>query len=316
MNGWSLGGMGAAIVLALIVLLLACFVAVWLESRSLTSPRGYHQPDPEGFVFSQTPKTEAGLDFEDIDFPAPNGETLRGWLVPAAQPTDLAIVTLHGAGGDRRSYFDQLGMLHDLGATVLMFDARENGLSDGRGRGIGLAVREAEDAVAAVAEMRARGFGRVAAYGCSLGGSAAIVAAARDPSIDGIIVEASLSSFEDFVADKANRRLGKLGLKATWATDLWGSAVISMSRWRMGLNAYVKPEDVIERIAPRPVLLIHGRRDPWVIEAHADALVKRSDPETEYWLIEDADHCDGYQVAGDEYRSRVEAFIARLEAAD
>ena len=316
MNGWSLGGMGAAILVALIVLLLAGFLAVWLESRSLTSPRGYHQPDPATFAFTQTPKTEAGLDFDDISFPARNGQTLRGWLVPSDQPTDMAIVTLHGAGGNRQSYFDQLPMLHELGADVLMFDARENGLSDGTGRGIGLAVREAEDALAAVEEMRRRGHKTVLAYGCSLGGSAAIIAAARDSSIDGIIVEASLSSFEDFVADKANRRLGKLGLNANWATSIWGRAVVAMSRWRMGLEDYVRPEDVIDQITPRPILLIHGGQDPWVIEAHADRLVARSDQTADYWLIEEADHCHGYNVREAEYRARMNAFIEALKAAN
>lgn len=316
MNGWSLGGTGAAVLVAVIVLLLAGFLAVWLESRSLTSPRGYHQPDPDTFVFTQTPKTQAGLDFEDISFPARNGQTLRGWLVPSDQPTDLAIVTLHGAGGNRQSYFDQLPMLHELGADVLMFDARENGLSDGTGRGIGLAVREAEDALAAVEEMRRRGHKTVLAYGCSLGGSAAIIAAARDSSIDGIIVEASLSSFEDFVADKANRRLGKLGLNANWATSIWGRAVVAMSRWRMGLEDYVRPEDVIDKIAPRPILLIHGGHDPWVVEAHADRLVERSNPPTDYWLIEEADHCHGYNVREAEYRARMITFIEGLKAAE
>lgn len=316
MNGWSLGGIGAAILVALIVLLLASFVAVWLESRSLTSPSGYRQPDARTFEFTRTPQTEAGLDFEDISFPASNGQTLRGWLVPSDQPTDMAIVTLHGAGGSRESYFDQLPMLHELGADVLMFDARENGLSDGNGRGIGLAVREAEDAIAAVEEMRRRGHKRVIAYGCSLGGSAAIIAAARDESIDGIIVEASLSSFEDFVADKANRRFSKLGLKAKWAADNWAGAVIAMSRWRMGLDDYVRPEDVIGQIAPRPILLIHGGQDPWVIEEHASRLVDGSNQNADYWLIDAADHCHGYNFEEAEYRARVTAFVEALKAAN
>ena len=314
MNGWTPGGIAAATLLALIVLVVAGLVAVWLESRSLTSPRGYHQPDPENFTFAQTPKTEAGLDFEDISFPAKNGQTLRGWLIPSDQPTDLAIVTIHGAGGNRQSYFDQLSMLHELGADVLMFDARENGLSDGNARGIGLATREADDAIAAVEELRRRGHKKVIAFGCSLGGSAAIIAAARSDLIDGIIVEASLSSFEDFVADKANRRLGKLGLNANRATSHWGKAVVAMSNWRMGLDNYVAAEDVIGQISPRPILLIHGKQDPWVIEAHADRLVQRSNQTADYWLIEDADHCHGFHFAEAEYRARVGAFVEALTA--
>ena len=316
MNGWSPGGIVAAMLVTPIVLVFLGFVAVWLESRSLTSPSGYHQPDPDTFTFAQTPKTEAGLDFEDISFPARNGQTLRGWLIPSDQPTDLAIVTIHGAGGNRQSYLDQLPMLHELGADVLMFDARENGLSDGRARGTGLATREADDAIAAVEELRRRGHTKVVAYGCSLGGSAAIIAASRSDLIDGIIVEASLSSFKDFVADKAKRRLGKLGLSADWAASQWGKAVVAMSTWRMGLDNYVAAEDVIGEIAPRPILLIHGKQDPWVNEAHADRLVERSNQTVDYWLIEGAGHCDGYNFREEEYRERMNEFTKALRVAD
>ena len=314
MSGWTLGGIGSAIGISLAVLLLTCLVAIWLESRWVTFQGNYHQPDPDEFVFTQTPETEAGLAFEDVSFPTTGGATVRGWLVPAAAQTDLAVVAFHGAGGDRRSNMGHLLMLHDLGATVLLIDAREHGLSDGSGRGLGLAVREGEDGVAAVDELRRRGFSKVIGYGCSLGGSTAIVAAAADERMDGIIVEASLASFEQYVADKADRRLGKLGIRVPALTRMWGDAVIGVTRWRLGLENYVRPEDVIGQIAPRPILLIHGGQDEWVIEDHARSLVESSNQAADYWPIESAGHCDGYQVAGDEYRARVAAFLARFQA--
>lgn len=319
MSGWSLGNIGVAAGAIGVALALLCLLAVWLESLWLTHQTSYKQPDPESFVFTHTPETEAGLPFEDISFPTANGKTLRGWLVPASMPTDLAIVTFHGAGGDRRSYLEQLGMFHEHGATVLMFDMRETGLSDGDNRGIGLAVREAEDAIAAVEEMHQRGFSKVLAYGCSLGGSTAILAAAADKRIDGIIVEASLSSFEQYVADKADRRLGKLGLRApvlSGISRIWGNAVVGMTRWRLNLQNYERPVDVISKIAPRPVLLIHGGRDLWVIPENARRLVEESGQSTDYWHIEDAEHCGGYSAATEEYRERVASFIQPFSAPD
>lgn len=316
MNGWSLGNFGAAAGAIVVALVLLSLVAVWLESRWLTHQANYHQPDADSFVFTQTPETEAALPFEDVSFPTAGGKTLRGWLVPASTPTELAIVTFHGAGGDRRSYLEQLSMLHELGAAVLMFDTREHGLSDGSGQGLGLAVREAEDGAAAVEEMRRRGFGKVVAYGCSLGGSTAIVAAAANEGIDGIIVESSLASFEQYVADKADRRFGKLGLRVTGLSRLWGNAVVGMTRWRLGLAGYVKPEDVIAGIAPRPVLLIHGGRDAWVGPDHARRLVDATDQSADYWHIEDAEHCGGYAVATGEYRERVASFLEQIQRQD
>ncbi|MFN3608093.1 MAG: alpha/beta hydrolase [Hyphomonas sp.] len=303
-------------VLLVAAAVLVVLIAAWLQSKALVSPPGYYQAEPEGFAFTDTPQSVEGLDYEDVSFTVPSGETLRGWLVPAAAPSDIAVVTLHGRGSDRRGFLSHLGMLHSLGANVLLFDFRENGLSDGKGRGTGLAVREAEDAVAAAAEMRRLGYGRVVVYGCSLGGSAAIIAAANDADINGVIAEGSIATFEKFVADGIDQRLKGRGLNASWVADLWGNTVIGLTRWRIGLKSYVSAEDAMARIAPRPVLIMHGQNDNVVLDSHARLLVARGETNLDYWPIEGAGHCDGYQVAGDAYRERVAQFLAALPTAD
>lgn len=297
------------------VLLLIFLVAAWVQSKALTSPEGYYQPDPETFSFPETPETVAGLAYEDVSFTVATGETLRGWLVPAAAPSDLAIVTLHGRGNDRRGLMGHLPMLHELGATVLLFDLRENGLSDGKGRGTGLAVREAEDAVAAAAEMRLRGYQRVVVYGCSLGGSAAIIAAANDPSIDGVVAESAIAKFETFVADGLDQRLKGRGIQASWAAELWGNSVVGMARWRAGLKSYVSAQEAMSLLAPRPALIIHGTNDFVVLESHAQSLVNRGGAHVTYWPIEGAGHCDGSEVAPDAYAARIAQFLSELPPA-
>ena len=305
---------GGALLIASVVLVV--IIAAWVQSRLLTSPPGYYQPDAETFEFSETPQTAAGLDFQNVSFSAPAGETLRGWLVPAAEPLDIGIVTLHGRGGDRRAFLGQLGMLNELGAGVLLFDLRENGLSDGAGRGTGLAVREAEDAVAAVSEMRRLGYRRVVVYGCSLGGSAAIIAAGNDPAIDGVVAEGAIATFEAFVADGMDQRLKGRGVNASWVADLWGNTVVRLARWRIGLESYVRAEEAMALIAPRPVLIMHGQEDYVVLQSHAQSLVEAGGENVSYWPIEGAGHCNGYEVAGEDYRARIAEFLAALPAAD
>jgi len=305
---------GIAIALAICAVLL--FVTVWLESQSLTNPRGYTQPDPGVFAYAETPATAAGLAFEDVAFDVQSGETVRGWLVPAAQDQKgVGIVGLHGRGGDRRGQLGHLRMLHDLGAGVLLIDMRENGLSDGSERGMALGMREAQDAVAAAQELRERGYEQIIVFGCSLGGTTAILAAAQDPSIDGVIAESAIARFEDFVAGGADRRLAMFGIGANWATSWWAGLVVDHTRRRIGLSSIVSPLDAIEKIAPRPVLLIHGLRDPWVAETHAQALREKGGASVDYWQIAEAGHCDGGSIAGDEYRARVAALIAKVGAA-
>jgi len=291
-------------------------VSVWLESWALTHPRGYSQPDPDTFQFAETPETEAGLPFEEIAFPVASGETVRGWFVPAAQaPNELAVIALHGRGGDRRGALRHLRMLHDLGASVLLIDMRENGLSDGNGRGMALGIREAEDASAAAQELRRLGYDKVIAFGCSLGGSAAILAAAQDTSIDGVIAESALARFDTFVAQGADRRLSRLGVQAHWATRIWASMVLQVSLWRTGVESNVTPEESIGDIGARPVLLIHGVRDPWVPISHAHTLAQKAGSGAALWQIENAEHCDGFDMAGIEYQSRVAALIAQVRLA-
>lgn len=298
--------LGAAALLALALI----SVEAWKTSRLLTSPWGYSQPDPASFTFAETPETQAGLPYEDVMFAAPDGGQLRGWLVPGEDAEkDLAVITLHGRGGDRRGYLPMLGALRQTGAAVLLFDFRENGLSDGAGRGTGLAVREAEDAIAAAQEMKRRGYRKVVAFGCSLGGSAGLIAAAREPAIDGVIAEGAIASFEDFVADELSQRLAGRGISASWAADIWGQAVVALTRLRTGLEGYESAEDAAAKIGPRPVLLVHGQEDGVVLERHARQLEAAAQPSEGLWMIEGAGHCEGFAVVGGEYSRRIADFL-------
>lgn len=299
------------------IVLILVFVAVWLESLALTNPPGYSQPDPKSFTFSATPRTAAGLDFDDVEFAAPNGEALRGWLVPTASGAKtIGIVVLHGRGDNRSGALGVVPVLHDLGAGVLAIDMRENGLSAGAGRGTALGIRESEDAIAAAAEMRRRGYDKVIVLGCSLGGASAILAAARDGSIDGVIADSPLASFDRYVAEIADRRLAIFGVRANWATTIWGRVVVAVTRARLGLRDFEKPLDAIGRIAPRPVLLIGGGRDTVTPLTHAQNLAERAGAAASLWIAEEAGHCGASAAAPEEYYDRVARMIENVKAID
>lgn len=303
------------VVLVAVLASLAMFsVAVLLQSMALTNPPGYRQPDPQDFSFERTPRTVADLDFEEIAFEAPNGEAIRGWLVPAADHSKrLGVILLHGSAGDRTSMLGQAALLHELGAGVATIDLRENGLSAGTGRGQAIGIREATDAIAATAEMRRHGYDKVILLGCSLGASAAILAAARDPSIDGVIADSALSSFDRYIAEIAERRLARFRISAPWATAAWGNAVIAVTRMRLGLSPFERPVDAIARIAPRPVMLIYGANDSLTsATTHGRALAGAAGAGASLWAAEGAGHCDSAFVAPEEYRARLTSFLAQF----
>ena len=80
-------------------LLLALWLAVgWLGSGYVLRPPWYPGVSPDGTLpavagdafggIHTDPHTEFGIAFEDVAFPAEDGQTLRGWFVPGAVPAE------------------------------------------------------------------------------------------------------------------------------------------------------------------------------------------------------------------------------------
>jgi dipeptidyl aminopeptidase/acylaminoacyl peptidase len=252
------------------------------------------------------PSVDFDLTFEDVAFPAVDGSTLRGWWVPSRSPTRVAIVTAHGGGTDRRSFMDLLPALHAAGYAVLLFDCREQGISDGAARGMGLGVREHEDVSSAVRFLREeRGVETVAVLGSSQGATSAILAAARDPGIDAVVAQGTGTSLYDMM--RANRRLEAF---PDWMVWLFGATVL----WQLGASPDAVewgPHRVIDRIAPRPILLIQGSEDEMAPADQARRNFERAGEPREIFIVEGAGHRFLRRHAGAAYSQRVLAFLER-----
>jgi alpha-beta hydrolase superfamily lysophospholipase len=276
------------------------------DARRLTNPPDYVHPRAHGFRYEQDPRTLFGLAFEDVSVPS-HGAAMQGWLVPGASENATALIAVHGRAGDRTTPFlPLLPALHKANVAVLALDLRENGTSDGSGRGTGLAMREAEDIRSASSFLKERGYETVVVAGCSLGASAAIIAAARDRSIDGVIADSPLESFHRFVADNMRHRLkGLAAAVPAGVTDLWGHLVVGVSRLRQGVPMIDDPLDLVADIAPRPLLLIHGTNDTAVAISHSRALLARAGEPKSLWTLEGIGHCEASQKHPDAYAERV-----------
>jgi len=125
---------------------------------------------PEGAEFTTIPSEDGGL-------------AARLWTRNSKR---LAIL-LHGFAGDQHDWDDTIGPLQaelETPISVLTFDFRGHGDSHGENRDLeGMSA----DVLAAIAFARSRGFSEIVLVGSSMGGAAAIVAAAEDPAIVGVI---------------------------------------------------------------------------------------------------------------------------------
>ena len=81
-------------------------------------------------------------------------------------------------------------------------------------------------------------------------------------------------------------------------------------KWIVNVDAnQLRPVDVIGRIAPRPVLIMHGTADEIVPVRHAHMLFAAAEEPKELWIAPDARHVEARDSRPDEYFVRIEAFL-------
>lgn len=308
---------------SLVTLVSLVGVAIWTGSSQVIRPPGPGLRTPvEGLAPLDSdearraalggkihdPQTDLGLAYADVSFPAADGSTLRGWLVPApagAPGANVAVITVHGAGGDRREGLRHAAVLNAAGHPVLLFDCREHGVSDGAGRGVSLGARESEDVTSAAAWLRReRGAQRVVALGIGQGADAAILAAARDRSLDAVVAEGATTRTEDLVLDTAAGRV----------PDAVARLVARLARWRGGASASPEPIDVVAQVAPAPLVLVHDELDARVARQRADALFARAAEPRELWIVPGAGGGGAIDAQPDAWRERVLGLLARVAA--
>ena len=255
-------------------------------------------------IININPQTALGLAYEDVGFRAEDGETLRGWFVPAAS-ADVAVVTVHGLGANRLEFLREAKMLHDSGYAVLMFDCRGHGMSDGSGRILRLGIWEHRDVESAVAYLKqTRRIRHVVVLGCSQGAASVIEAAAEDKDIDGVIAEASILSPREILTVATRRARPDLA-PGFVALMTW------IAVWRMGGRGMPGPIDAIAQIAPRPVLLMQGSADEAVPPNDVQVLFAQAREPKSIWIGKGAGHCQLREKYPEEYRQHVIDFLTR-----
>jgi len=156
----------------------------------------------ESFLFfpSRYPDGEwnpPGLDFEDVEFRSADGTRLHGWYVPPETPR-AAILFSHGNAGNLSHRAGTARILHELvGATVLMYDYRGYGRSEGRPGEQGI-LEDGRAARAWLAERAGIDPRQVVLMGRSLGGAVAV-----DLAQDGaraLVLESTFTSVPDMAA--------------------------------------------------------------------------------------------------------------------
>lgn len=209
---------------------------------------------------------------------------------------DLAIVLAHGLTVTvARPRVQLVAARFARTADVVMVDFRGHGRSEG---GTTAGDLEVLDVDATVRWAREAGYRQVATVGFSMGGAVVLRHAALSPSTTGLApVEpvdavASVSAPSRwFVRDTVPMRRVHWLLETP--TGRWVAE--KALRTRVGGGWSVPPEwpvVVAGRIAPTPLLIVQGDRDPYFGVEHGRALVAAA-PGAEYWELAGFGHAEG-----------------------
>lgn len=223
-----------------------------------------------------------GLPYENVSFPSTDGLELRGWFVPTKEPDAPAIIYAPATAHDQRSGMSLVPAFHRAGYQVLLFSYRGHALSDGRKGRFSYGDAESRDVDAAVRFLRVdKGVQRIALVGHSVGAVSAILSAARNTAVGAVVAVAPFRCVTEVWQTSRPALVPPFVLN--WA--LW------IAEKRAGFDRDdVCPADVIEHIAPRPLLIIHGTADQRITEVQARRLFAAAGEPKALWLAEGVSH--------------------------
>jgi pimeloyl-ACP methyl ester carboxylesterase len=202
--------------------------------------------------------------------------------------TDLAIVLAHGFTLSwQHGAVWRVARRLNRSAGVIAFDFRGHGRSGGLST---LGDRETKDLAVAVAYARELGYRRIVAVGFSMGASIVVRYAGLVGGIDAAVSVSGPGRWYyrgtypmRRVHWAVERRLGRM------ITRLWLNTRISGGRWN---PVPMPPAEAAARIAPIPLLVVHGDRDPYFPVEHAHQLYEAAREPKELWVVPGFGHAE------------------------
>jgi uncharacterized protein len=242
-----------------------------LHEKLLFHPARY----PEGLW---TPDAHGA---EDVSFTASDGTQLHGWYMPCESPRAYVLYA-HGNAGNLSYDAGVYRRLRELRATVLAFDYRAYGKSEGKPTVAGV-LDDARSARAWLARRAEIPEGQIVLMGRSLGGAVVVQLAGESPP-RGLVVESSFASLRE-VADHHFSKLSWLVPR----NELNSVAVLAAYRG--------------------PLYVSHGDSDRTIPPAHGQKLFDAAHGPKQFYSVPGGDHND---PPPDEHYRRLDRFLSEL----
>jgi fermentation-respiration switch protein FrsA (DUF1100 family) len=272
------------------------FFGVFFLFSGCANPLFFH---PTSEIY-QTP-SDACLAYEEVVFKSFDNTLLTGWFIPAVsdRPGTVpkgTVVHFHGNAQNMSSHLSLVYWLPAEGYNLFLFDYRGYGRSGGRARRHGI-YKDCEAALLHAAGMGDVDSDRIAVLGQSIGGALAIRVVSDHPElgIKAVVSDSAFASYRHIVRDKVD--------------------LIPIARWLKYPLSYIlatdgySPVDVIEKLSPTPVVIIHGTSDVAVPFHHGEILFESAKEPKFFWRIEEGRHIDALSPERPECRRKLADFL-------
>jgi fermentation-respiration switch protein FrsA (DUF1100 family) len=133
------------------------------------------------------------------------------------------------------------------------------------------------------------------------------MAAAQEPALRAIVADSAYADVTPILQREIPAR--------SHLPSVFTPGILQAAQMMYGIDFYAdRPAATVARIAPRPILLIHGAADTYVppdnMTTLAQAAQQASGAHVQTWLVPNAKHAQAFHVAGTAYVNRVVAFFA------
>ncbi|MDH4103532.1 MAG: lysophospholipase [Thermoleophilia bacterium] len=227
---------------------------------------------PEWRVLEGAPE-EYGLAADLVGFRSRDDLNVAAWWLTndaSGEPGRATVILIHGLGGNRSSMLPIAAFLVDSGYDVLAIDLRAHGESQGNYPSPG--YLEVAEITAAVEYAHRRGSRSIVLLGHSVGGVAALHAAASGVDIVAVIADSAFVSFFDMIDGVRARQVSpwmRVGLGLVTSRSLAGLTAF-MTRVGGGQRIDARRADLMP-VLPHirwPVLFVTGDRDDIALTAN------------------------------------------------
>ncbi len=294
-------------ILIIFVLIIVAFIGV----LGISAYVGWSLIHPER---AELPKFSSNIviEYEDVQFKDINNTiTLKGWNFKAKN-SDKTIIMAHGYRNNRLQFdektLDLISGLQSKGFNVFTFDFRNSGISEGDKTTIG--IKEKDDLLGAIKYVKSIGGKHIVLMGFSMGASTAIHAAAENADVEAVIADSPFADLDAYLKDN-------LSVWSSLPKVPFNDTILFILKFIANLDPKTMvPKKDIQSVAPRPVMLIHGKDDDAIpiknSEEIYEAYTQINKENITFWKVDGAKHVGSYEKNTEEYIKNIYDFLEKV----